>query len=142
MNLLHYAHEAATLGNLRPNACPVDVMDYIFNEMYDAVIHKKVPPYAPYVMMLIKAKYPFDGVVEDIDVELNCETHGRVKMNRKSAHLTTTTSGRRAPGASSSGRHAPHVSCPSASAPESSSAAADAPKKRPWIKRVLRSCFV
>ena len=47
VNLLHYYFEAATLGTLHPNACPVDVMDYIFHEMYDAVIHKKVPPYAP-----------------------------------------------------------------------------------------------
>ena len=38
-------------------------------------------------MKLIKAKYPFDDDVVDIDVDLNCETHGRVKMNRKQAHL-------------------------------------------------------
>ena len=60
--------------------------------MYDSVINKKVPPYAPYVMKLIKAKYPFSDDVTDPDVELTCETHGRVKMNRKSAHLSRSAS--------------------------------------------------
>ena len=72
VNLLYHAYEAATQGTLRPNGRPVDVMDYIFHDMYDAMIHKKVPPYAPYVMKLIKDKYPLSDDVVDIDVELNC----------------------------------------------------------------------
>ena len=78
-------------------------------------------------MKLIKAKYPLGDDVVDIDVELNCENHGRVKMNRKSAHLIAPSSGRRAQG----------VSRPSADAPEGSRAAEEAPKKRSWIKHAL-----
>ena len=79
VNLLHFAHETATQGTLRPNANPVDVMDYIFNEMYDSMINKKVPPYAPYVMKLMKAKYPFSNDVTDPDVELPVRLMGGSK---------------------------------------------------------------
>ena len=95
--------------------------------MYDDVMGKKVPPYAPYVMMLIKSKYPFDDDVVDMDVELNSETHGVVKMNRKHAHLVPSSSARPARGGTR----------PSAAIPEGSRSAEGAPKKRPWAKCAL-----
>jgi hypothetical protein len=39
----------------------LDVMHYIFNEMHDAMISKRTPPYAPYIMLLILEK------VKDMD---------------------------------------------------------------------------
>ena len=95
--------------------------------MYEAVMNKKVPPYAPYVMMLIKSKYPFDDDVVDMDAELDCEAHGVVKMNRKHAHHV----------APPSARNARSGDRPSSDAPEGSGAAKKAPKKRSWIKRAI-----
>jgi hypothetical protein len=34
----------------------LDVMHYIFSEMHDAMISKRTPPYAPYIMLLILEK--------------------------------------------------------------------------------------
>jgi hypothetical protein len=34
----------------------LDVMHYIFNEMHDAMVSKRTPPYAPYIMLLILQK--------------------------------------------------------------------------------------
>jgi hypothetical protein len=39
----------------------LDVMHYIFNEMHDAMLSKRTPPYAPYIMLLINEK------VKDMD---------------------------------------------------------------------------
>lgn len=36
----------------------VDVMDYIYNEMYEAMTTRVTIPYAPYIMKLIKFKFP------------------------------------------------------------------------------------
>jgi hypothetical protein len=55
VNLLVYSYhiycqgEAATLE-------PLDVMNYIYKEMYECIVNKKTPVYAPYVMKLIIAQ--------------------------------------------------------------------------------------
>jgi hypothetical protein len=47
----------------------LDVMHYIFNEMHDAMISKRSPPYAPYIMLLILEK------VKDMDFSKGNSEH-------------------------------------------------------------------
>jgi hypothetical protein len=53
----------------------LDVMHYIFNEMHDAMISKRTPPYAPYIMLLINAK------VKDMDFSKGNSEHKLKRMN-------------------------------------------------------------
>ena len=57
----------------------VDVMDFIFNEIYDAMIGKTSIPYAPYIMLLIKDTLPNE------DFDADCEEHKfkRLYVKRK-----------------------------------------------------------
>jgi hypothetical protein len=57
--------------------------------MHLALVEKKVPPYAPYIMMLILDK---EVVEEDIEVEYEgMVTHQRLKLYKK--HMVATTQG-------------------------------------------------
>lgn len=68
VDLLYLAHECAE--NEDPEQpFGVDVMDFIFNEIYDAMISRGSLPYAPYIMMLIKDTVEEDGLSDD------CEEH-------------------------------------------------------------------
>jgi hypothetical protein len=52
VDLLIYSHDCATSTD--PNAdFSLDVMDFIFNEMYDAMVSRGSLPYAPFIMKLI-----------------------------------------------------------------------------------------
>jgi hypothetical protein len=53
----------------------LDVMHYIFNEMHDAMISKRTPPYAPYIMLLIFEK------VKDMDFSKSNSEHKLKRMN-------------------------------------------------------------
>lgn len=55
VNLLYHTHKTYMAG---PDADvdPIDLMDYIFEEMYHAILYKKAPPYAPLVMRLINTQ--------------------------------------------------------------------------------------
>ena len=55
VDLLLLAHEVATSEDLDQDYS-LDVMDYIYHEMFDAMINRYSMPYAPYVMMLVKVK--------------------------------------------------------------------------------------
>jgi hypothetical protein len=50
-------------------------MHYIFNEMHDAMISKRTPPYAPYIMLLILEK------VKDMDFSKGNSEHRIKRMN-------------------------------------------------------------
>jgi hypothetical protein len=55
VNLLAYSHEVFVSGK-EVEVEPIDIMDFIYKEMYDTVItKKKTPVYAPYVMFLLIA---------------------------------------------------------------------------------------
>jgi hypothetical protein len=80
----------------------LDVMHFIFSEMHLAMLDRKIPPYAPYIMrpildkgiegdFEIKEGILFEGVVE----------HKLYKLYKKTAHLITSTSRAFAPSASS-----------------------------------------
>jgi hypothetical protein len=53
----------------------LDVMHYIFNEMHDAMVSKRTPPYAPYIMLLINQK------VKDMDLSKGNSEHKLKRMN-------------------------------------------------------------
>jgi hypothetical protein len=50
-------------------------MHYIFNEMHDAMVSKRTPPYAPYIMLLINQK------VKDMDFSKGNSEHKLKRMN-------------------------------------------------------------
>ena len=55
VDLLLFAHEVA--NSEEPDVdYSLDVMDYIYHEMYDAMINRHTIPYAPYIMILINEK--------------------------------------------------------------------------------------
>jgi hypothetical protein len=55
VNLLHFAYVTFEEGETSTNR-NIDVMHSIISEMHLALVDKKVPPYAPYIMMLILDK--------------------------------------------------------------------------------------
>jgi hypothetical protein len=50
-------------------------MHYIFNEMHDAMVSKRTPPYAPYIMLLINQK------AQDMDFSKGNSKHKLKRMN-------------------------------------------------------------
>ena len=74
MDLLLFAHEVA--NSEEPDVdYSLDVMDYIYHEMYDAMINRYTIPYAPYIMILINEK------MQEYDLSKNLVEH---KLDRKS----------------------------------------------------------
>ena len=57
VNLLYYASQAAADSRAGQHY-NLDVMDFIYNEMFDAMVTGSSIPYAPYIMMLIKHTLP------------------------------------------------------------------------------------
>jgi hypothetical protein len=55
VNLLHYASRAAA-DRRTGQRFNLDVMNFIFNEMHEALVSRLSIPYAPYIMMLLKDK--------------------------------------------------------------------------------------
>jgi hypothetical protein len=68
VDLLLYAHECAE--SMDPDAeFSLDVMDFIYNEMFDAMVNKGSLPYAPFIMRLIQDK------LKDHDFSEGCVEH-------------------------------------------------------------------
>jgi hypothetical protein len=68
VDLLIFAHGCAQSTD--PNAdFSLDVMDFIFNEMFDAMVSKGSLPYAPFIMRLIK------DTCKDHDFSEKCVSH-------------------------------------------------------------------
>jgi hypothetical protein len=68
VDLLIFAHECAKSTD--PNVdFSLDVMDFIFNEMFDAMVSRGSLPYAPFIMRLIKY------TCKDHDFSEQCVSH-------------------------------------------------------------------
>jgi hypothetical protein len=68
VDLLLYAHECAE--SMDPNAdFSLDVMDFIYNEMFDAMVNKGSLPYTTFIMRLIQDK------LKDHDFSEGCVEH-------------------------------------------------------------------
>jgi hypothetical protein len=88
MNFLHFAYEAYEEGEICANK-KIDVIHYIFSEMHSAMIEKKVPPYAPYIMKLILDKADDkDNIEEEILFE-GMEQHQQSSSTRTTLWLAT-----------------------------------------------------
>jgi hypothetical protein len=73
VDLLAFAHECATSTDPAEDFT-LDVMDFIFYEIKDAIIQRNTVPYAPYIMLLIK------HVLGDYDIHDDCVEHKVKKM--------------------------------------------------------------
>jgi hypothetical protein len=67
VNLLHFAYVTFEEGETGANK-NIDVTHYIFSEINLALIEKKVPPYAPYIIKLI-----MDKMVDEDNIEVEFE---------------------------------------------------------------------
>jgi hypothetical protein len=82
VNLLAYSHEVY-MGGEEGEVEPIDVMDFIYKEMYDVVItKKKTLVYAPYVMLLLKAQQIAHPLLTT-----NPSPHKFVKPQRKASSV-------------------------------------------------------
>jgi hypothetical protein len=78
VNLLPYSHEVFVSGE-EAEVEPIDVMNFIYKEMYDTMItKKKTLVYAPYVMLLIIEQH-----TEHPLLSTHLTTHKYVKPRRK-----------------------------------------------------------
>jgi hypothetical protein len=77
VNLLAYSHEVYCKGETAEIE-PLDVMDYIHKEMYDCIVNKKTPLYAPFIMKLILAQHLNHPLLK-----ANLKEHKIVKLQRK-----------------------------------------------------------
>jgi hypothetical protein len=91
VNLLHFTYVTYEEGESGANK-NIDVMHYIFSEIHLAMIEKKVPSYAPYIMKLILDKMVDKDNIEDkIEIE-GMVPHQRLKLYKK--HMVSSTQGK------------------------------------------------
>jgi hypothetical protein len=86
VDLVYLAHECATSSD--PNEdFTLDVMDFIYHEIKDAIIQRNTLPYAPYIMFLIK------HCLKEFDLSDDCEVHAvkRHYMKRKKNSTAPST---------------------------------------------------
>jgi hypothetical protein len=80
VNLLAYSHEVFVCGK-EVEVEPIDVMDFIYKEIYDTVItKKKTLLYAPYIMLLLSAQNTGHPLITT-----HLTTHKYVKPQRKAS---------------------------------------------------------
>jgi hypothetical protein len=80
VNLLAYSHEVFVSGE-EVEVDPMDVMDFIYKEMYDTVItKKKTLVYAPYVMLLLIGQH-----TEHPILTTHLTSHKHAKPQRKAS---------------------------------------------------------
>ena len=68
VELLAFAQECAE-NEVPGKDYRLDVMDFIYREMYDAMIARGTVPYAPYIMLLIKNTVTASDLSDACDVE-------------------------------------------------------------------------
>jgi hypothetical protein len=77
-------------------------MQFIFSEMHLAMIHRKIPLYAPFIMKLILDKGDEEEIEEEEEIQFEgVEAHNLIKLYNKTAHLMASTPLAFAPSASS-----------------------------------------
>jgi hypothetical protein len=92
VHLLHHARLVFEAGR-DCEGMELDVMYFIFSEMNIAMLDKKIPPYAPFIMRLIIDK----GIEGEFEIEEDflddeLEVHKLNKLYKKTAHLLPSTS--------------------------------------------------
>jgi hypothetical protein len=101
--LVHLLHHARlTFEAYREcEGMEIDVMHFIFSKMRIAMLDRKIPPYAPYIMRLILDK----GIEGELEIKEDfqfddIEVHKPNKLYKKTVHLMTSTSSDFTPSAS------------------------------------------
>jgi hypothetical protein len=92
VHLLHHARLVFEAGR-ECEGMELDVMYFIFSKMKIAMLDKKIPPYAMYIMRLIIDR----GIEGDFEIEEDflgedLEVHKPNKLYKKTAHLLPSTS--------------------------------------------------
>jgi hypothetical protein len=92
VHLLHHARLVFEAGR-DSEGMELDVMYFIFMEMKIAMLDRKIPPYAPFIMRLIIDR----GIEGDLEIEedlldQDLEVHKLNKLYKKTAHLVSSTS--------------------------------------------------
>ncbi|KAK1669690.1 hypothetical protein QYE76_057849 [Lolium multiflorum] len=77
VDLMHHAYECAQDGD-EESDFTLDVMDYIFHEIHDAMVSRTTMPYAPYIQLLINST----AVAEDLS-QFPTESHTFKKAYKK-----------------------------------------------------------
>ncbi|KAK1608874.1 hypothetical protein QYE76_032547 [Lolium multiflorum] len=77
VDLMHHAFECAQDGD-EESDFTIDVMDYIFHEIHDAMVSRTTMPYAPYIQLLINNT----AVAEDMS-QFPTESHTFKKAYKK-----------------------------------------------------------
>ena len=67
VELLYFAHEVAHDERVGQH-CNIDVMDFIYREMYEAMVSGTSIPYAPYIMRLIKMTLKNDDFSDNLQI--------------------------------------------------------------------------
>ena len=107
VNLLVHAYKVAQCEEICEHDHRIDVMDYIHEELYGAIMNRKCPPYAPFIMMRIC------NVVQDQgDLLANAKVSTTGRIIKKVAHSTPADGPSRQPPARASAKSkgkAPHA---------------------------------
>ena len=70
----------------------IDVMDFIFNEMYEAMMSRGTVPYAPYIMLLIKNTLKESDLSEECYVEHKCKKPYKINPKKHVPPFPTNSS--------------------------------------------------
>jgi hypothetical protein len=90
VHLLHHAYVVYEEGEFCEEK-EIDVLHFIFFEMHLAMIDKKIPPYAPYILKLILDKDDEEEREEEEEIQFaNIQEHKLIKLYKKTAHLMTS----------------------------------------------------
>jgi hypothetical protein len=116
----------------------IDVMHFIFSEMKIAMLDKKIPPYAPYIMRLILDK----GIEGDFEIEEDflcddMEVHKPNKLYKKTTHLSPSTSSAFPPSSDVLGGNRYASGCRRKNADPPSGGMGQEMKKLKWWQRAL-----
>jgi hypothetical protein len=144
VELLYHAYECS-INEDPSKSFKIDVMDFIFQKIWEAMLHRKCPPYAPYVMMLINEKLGGDPVPCDDEhlVKRLYKTKG-MSSSRASMDMDMddTTGPRRSMGGSrrstsQASRSTSEAGRSRIPRTESRSSAAKEVKKLNWFQRIM-----
>ena len=81
VNLLAYSYTVFHCGEDCSHDHEIDVMSFIYEELHYAIMNRKCPPYAPYIMMLI-----CDTVKDQGNLLANAKVHMLGNLVHKDAH--------------------------------------------------------
>jgi hypothetical protein len=88
VDLMFRSHE--NMGSGRK----LNVMDYMFNEMHQAMVERKVPPYGPYIQALINTKWR-DVTGRRLEEDMKATIHPEKGLRVKKVHIQPAARGER-----------------------------------------------